>query len=156
MWYTCAACHNVWADGVSPKAARPPVERGSEPDLCQHVLVADDDTSTLSIVERVLSDYRVSTARDGGEALALLSTTERVDLLITDYLMPVMTGEELVGRARATRPDLPVLVITGHGHTLAKVEPVWWATEAHVEKPFGVKALVAAVEALIGPPRVTE
>jgi CheY-like chemotaxis protein len=151
MWYTCTACHHVWAAGIAPKAASPaPVERGS--DSRPHVLVVDDDMLMLSIVERTLSDYRVSTAHDGWEALALLSAPDAVDLLITDYMMPEMTGRELVSRARVARPDLRVLVVTGHGDTLAKAEPAWWAAEPHLEKPFHVDALRVAVENLIGPP----
>jgi CheY-like chemotaxis protein len=116
----------------------------------KHVVVVDDDNVTLELVERTLSTYRVSTARDGREALAILSTAEPVDLLLTDYMMPMMTGEELVHRARAYRPDLPVLIMTGHGTAVADIEPEWWATERHVAKPFRLDALRAAVASLIG------
>jgi CheY-like chemotaxis protein len=117
------------------------------------VLVVDDDPATLSLVERILADYRVSTARDGSEALAILCGARPVDLLITDFLMPVMTGSELVSQARAMRPDLSVLVITGHGQTLSTAEPGWWGVEAHVAKPFQRDVLLSAVERLIGPAR---
>jgi CheY-like chemotaxis protein len=118
----------------------------------KHVLVVDDDAFVVSLVERALEDYRISTARDGSEALARLGTTEWIDLLITDYLMPVMTGDELVGRARAIRPDLKVLVLTGHAQTIAGADPEWWASERHVDKPFRVDALRDAVSDLIGAP----
>jgi len=153
-WYTCTACHHVWAAGVPPQAApQEPLEPEVTSDPRQHVLVVDDDSSTLSIVERVLAKYRVSTARDGSEALAFLSTVGRVDLLITDYLMPEMTGHELASLARVARPEMCVLAISGHGHTLVEAEPAWWAAEAHLDKPFRMEALLAAVEKLIGPPR---
>lgn len=106
----------------------------------------------LSVVARTLADYRVSTARDATEAMAILSARERVDLLITDYLMPGMTGEELTHHARATRGGLKVLVITGHAHAVQQAEPEWWGAEAHLIKPFRVLALREAVSALIGPP----
>ena len=67
------------------------------------ILAVDDDPSTLSVMERMLADYVVSTARDATEALAILSAPDHVDLLITDYHMPGMTGEELTHHARATR-----------------------------------------------------
>jgi DNA-binding NtrC family response regulator len=120
----------------------------------KHVLVVDDDTSMLSVLERTLTlaDYRVSTARDATEAMAILSGRERIDLLITDYLMPGLTGQELTRHARATRLGLKVLVITGHAHTIERAEPDWWATEAHLNKPFSMLALHEAVAALIGPP----
>jgi hypothetical protein len=60
---------------------------------------------------------------------------EHVDLLITDYLMPGMTGEELTHRAR--------------GRTCGAE---WWAAEGHLTKPFGILALRQTVGSLIGPP----
>jgi CheY-like chemotaxis protein len=116
----------------------------------KHIVVVDDDTLTLNLVERTLSDYKVTTARDGGEALVILASAEPVHLLLTDYLMPVMTGEELVNRARAHRPGLPVLIMTGHSRAVAAADPVWWAAERHVTKPFRLEALREAVVALIG------
>ena len=110
-WFACPTCHHVWADGValpSPAAAAP--SRDLAGDARKHVVVVDDDMLTLSLVERMLSGYRVSTARDGREALVILSSRDPVHLLLTDYLMPVMTGEELVTRARLQRPNLPVLL----------------------------------------------
>ena len=92
------------------------------------------------------------TAGDTTEAMAILSAHGRVDLLITDYLMPGMTGEELTHHARATRDGLKVLVITGHAHAVQHAEPTWWDSEAHLIKPFRILALREAVDALIGPP----
>ena len=148
-WFTCKACQHVWAHGAAPEnaPAPAPAPSGSQ----KHVLVVDDDTSVLSIVERFLSDYRISTATDAAEALAILSAQNRIDLLITDYLMPVMTGEELAHHARQLRPSLKILVLTGHAHALERAEPAWWASEPHVIKPFPVATLRDAVSDLIGP-----
>lgn len=152
-WFSCATCHHVWAGGLAVKATPPePAAAPDKDDLRKHVFVADDDTLMLSIVERALFDYRVSTARDGHEALAALASDERVDLLITDYLMPGMTGNELVKRARVMRPDLVVLVITGHGQILADAESAWWEGEPHLNKPFLIAELRSSVERLIGGP----
>ena len=149
QWFTCKACQHVWADGAAPHTA--PVPAPTVSGSHKHVLVVDDDTSVLAIVERTLSDYRVSTARDAAEALAILSAQNRIDLLITDYLMPVMTGEELAHRARDLRPNLKILVLTGHAHALERAEPAWWASEPRVIKPFRFVTLRDAVNDLIGP-----
>jgi CheY-like chemotaxis protein len=148
-WYSCTACQHVWAAGSSIEAPPP---AGTTSTSLKHVLVVDDDTSMLSVVGRTLADYRVSTARDATEALAILSTRDRLDLLITDYLMPGMTGEELTHHARATRLGLKVLVMTGHAQAVEHAEPEWWGSEPHLIKPFRVLALREAVDALIGPP----
>jgi CheY-like chemotaxis protein len=148
-WYSCTACQHVWAAGSTANPPPAPANAGRSE---KHVLAVDDDTSMLSVVERTLADYRVSTARDATEAMAILSSRERVDLLITDYLMPGMTGEELTHHARARRLDLKVLVITGHASAVERAEPQWWGTEAHLAKPFHIVALRDAVGTLIGPP----
>ena len=142
------ACQHVWAAGptIEPMPVR------STSNSAKHVLVVDDDTSMLSVLERSLADYRVSTARDATEAMAILSAREPIDLLITDYLMPGMTGEELTHHARATRLGLKVLVITGHANAVERAEPEWWDAESHLIKPFRIVALREAVDALIGPP----
>ena len=118
----------------------------------KHVLAVDDDAAMLMVITRTLADYNVSTARDATEAMAILSARDPIDLLITDYLMPGMTGEELTHHARATRDGLKILVITGHAHAVEHAEPEWWGKEAHLAKPFRVLALREAVDALIGPP----
>lgn len=148
-WFACPACQHVWAAGVSMPAVH---ERARlfVGDRRKHIIVVDDDMLTLDLVERTLTGYRVTTARDAAEALAVLSTTEPVDLLLTDYLMPLMTGEELVHRARAQRPGIAVLIMTGHGRAVASVEPAWWAAERHLSKPFDLDALRDAVQSLIG------
>jgi len=148
-WYSCTACQHVWAAGLPIETPSP---AGTTSMSHKHVLVVDDDTSTLSVVGRTLADYRVSTARDATEAMAILSTRDRLDLLITDYLMPGMTGEELAHHARAARAGLKVLVITGHGQAVEHAEPEWWSSEPHLIKPFRMLALRDAVDALIGPP----
>jgi CheY-like chemotaxis protein len=148
-WYSCNACQHVWAAGSSIETPLPP---GDTSTSLKHILAVDDDTSMLAVVERTLADYRVSTARDATEAMAILSSRERVDLLITDYLMPGLTGQELTHHARATRFGLKVLVITGHAHAVERAEPDWWSTEPHLIKPFHILALREAVAALIGQP----
>jgi CheY-like chemotaxis protein len=148
-WYSCTACQHVWAAGSSIDAP-PPV--GLTSTSLKHIVAVDDDTSMLAVLARTLADYRVSTARDATEAMALLSARDRVDLLITDYLMPGLTGQELAHHARATRTGLKVLVITGHAHAVQRVEPEWWDSEAHLIKPFRILALREAVDGLIGPP----
>ena len=152
-WFACPACHHVWAVGASLSATARAAAAPSEAlaaDTRKHIVVVDDDTLMLSMMERMLSSYRVSTARDGSEALTILSGDDPVHLLVTDYLMPVMTGQELVEYARLRRPALPALIITGVGGAAAAADPIWWASQCHLKKPFRLDELRAAVESLIG------
>lgn len=101
------------------------------------------------MLTRALNTYDLAVARDGHEALAVAERQPTLDLVITDYLMPEMTGEELIARIREQRPNLKALVITGHGDVLDREAPAWWKSEPHLSKPFRIQALRDAVAALI-------
>jgi two-component system nitrogen regulation response regulator GlnG len=75
-----------------------------------------------------------------------------LDLLITDFMMPSMMGDELIGRLRALRPELKALILTGHSDLLDAENPPWWAREAHLAKPVQLQQVRAMVASLIGPP----
>jgi DNA-binding NtrC family response regulator len=77
---------------------------------------------------------------------------EQLDLVVTDYLMPSMTGEELIGRVRERHPSAKALIVTGHGDILDQEAPDWWTREAHLTKPFDATTLRQAIVNLIGPP----
>src|SRR5262245_19812492 len=102
------------------------------------------------MLTRALAAYEIALARDGVEALAVAKGHPALDLVITDYLMAEMTGDELIARIREVRPQLKALVITGHGELLDRESPDWWTAEPHLSKPFRIKALRDAVETLIG------
>jgi CheY-like chemotaxis protein len=116
--------------------------------LVKRILLVDDDTSVLQMLARALTSYELTVAHDGQEALAV-ANGRPLDLLITDYLMPEMTGDELIARMREQRPDLKALVITGHGDVLDRESPDWWREVAHLAKPFRIQALRDAVENLL-------
>ena len=115
-----------------------------------HILLVDDDRSILQLLGRALGEYHLTVARDGFEALAAAERLAHLDLLITDYFMPSMLGDELIARAREHQPGLPVLVVTGHGNVLDREVAPWWQGQAHLDKPFAVEALRERVTALIG------
>jgi DNA-binding NtrC family response regulator len=111
----------------------------------------EDDSSVLSAFMSALREFRLSVARDPHEALMLADNISRLDLVITDYLMPSMTGEELVARVRERHPSVKALIVTGHGDILDQEAPEWWTREAHLTKPFSATTLKNAIASLIGP-----
>ncbi len=83
------------------------------------VLVVDDEEPVRQYLARVMADegYQVVTAGSGLEALAVLEqSSTRIDLVITDVLMPGMTGPELAARVAALPSPPPVLFVSG-SHT---------------------------------------
>jgi CheY-like chemotaxis protein len=150
-WFTCTRCHYVWAAG--PIADPQLSVKKAHTSNVKIVLVVDDDPATLSLVGRMLSDYSVITARDGAEALAILAADGQIDLLITDYMMPAMRGDELARRSREMRPTMRVLIMTGHIRDLAAERAR--CTERYLAKPFTIAKLRDVVADLIETQRRT-
>lgn len=80
------------------------------------VLVVDDEDLVRASTAHMLGElgYSVMEARSGEEAIQLLEASQSIDLLVTDHLMPGMTGTDLAMHLRRIRPDVRVLVISGY------------------------------------------
>ena len=96
-------------------------------DRAKQILIADDDGGVLNVLVKGLAGYRVLAARDVSEAWTLGHRVP-LDLLITDYLMPDGTGEELILKLREAHPTLKVLILTGHERLLDDEGFGWWKT----------------------------
>jgi CheY-like chemotaxis protein len=94
-----------------------------------------------------MDDHIVTEAGDGREALGLF-TPGRFDLVITDYLMPVMKGDELAGNLKRLAPSEPILMITG---SAGELEGIQASVDALLKKPFGLEDLRQAVARLLSP-----
>jgi DNA-binding response OmpR family regulator len=109
------------------------------------VLVVDDDEAARRYMARVLEaeGYRVVLVQDADEALIMLKRyMPRVHLVVTDVLLPRMTGPELALRVALQSPPPPVLFVSG-GHNLGELPgPVLW-------KPFLPTELIAVASCLI-------
>jgi two-component system, cell cycle sensor histidine kinase and response regulator CckA len=115
------------------------------------VLVVDDEQSVRKFVERVLGEagYTTVAATDGPEAIEKAATLQPFDLLVTDLMMPQMTGDELARRLRVSQPALKVLYLTGFSDRLFKEKVTLWADEAFLDKPCSMKGLLQAVSLLM-------
>lgn len=115
------------------------------------VLVVDDEEPVRKFVDRVLSEagYQTATAVDGTDAVETVSKqTEPFDILVTDVMMPQMSGDELARRLRQSEPGLKVLYLTGFSDKLFKEKVTLWEDEAFLDKPCSVKGLLQAVSLL--------
>lgn len=108
------------------------------------ILVVDDDLLVRTFVCAVLEDdgYTVVKAAGGNQALeAARSYPGRIDLLLTDVMMPHMRGTELAPLLLARRPGIPVVYMSA---SLGELKP---APQPLLEKPFSVQELSQAVRA---------
>jgi len=107
------------------------------------ILVVDDDPLVLDNTAAMLEDlgHRVTTATSGQQALDRLADTDGIDLLVTDQLMPGMTGTQLVRRVATVRPRLRVMLVSGYSD-LAEVSKMGLVL---LPKPFDQRRLSAAL-----------
>jgi len=117
------------------------------------ILVVEDEPALLRVVTRILerNDYSVLAATNGTEALALAADHE-FDLLLTDAVMPGMSGFELAERVRQMRPQAFILFMSGYSPDLAGPGRALPVDTALVQKPFTQRALLEAVRAAIVTP----
>jgi FixJ family two-component response regulator len=110
------------------------------------IAVVDDDERILESLANLLesADYAVRRFASASAFLESQSLGE-IDCLITDIDMPVMDGFELLRAAHATRPELPIILITGHPEMLNRLPPIGPARYRLFKKPFGGEELLAAV-----------
>jgi len=115
------------------------------------VLVVDDDEAIRLCIGEVLggAGCRVVTASDGIEAVEILGASP-VDLLITDYNMPRMSGLELIRWCQAILPALPTVLISGHDLETVPVKGGRRATLRLLQKPFSEEHLLRVVGELSG------
>jgi DNA-binding NtrC family response regulator len=113
----------------------------------ESVLVVDDAPDTLEMLQRNLMSkgYHVYTAPGVAEAVRILESTT-VDLVITDYKMPEISGIDLVRHVRENYKYLGIIMITGYPSIQGAVEAVKTGAEAYLPKPFTKEELFAAVK----------
>jgi two-component system cell cycle sensor histidine kinase/response regulator CckA len=123
-------------------------ERSPQPP--RTVLVVDDEDGIRRFINRVLENagYATVVAANGPEAERIAAGIPSLDLIVTDVMMPEMSGCELARRLRLKNPDLKVLYVTGYSDRLFEEKVMMWENEAFVEKPCSVKALLEAVSLL--------
>ena len=113
----------------------------------QAILVVDDNQAVRELTVMLLEDagYNVSTAADGQDALQLLESGLRVELVISDVVMPKMSGRELAGRLRDIAPDLPVLFVSGYTEKGARTNGHIEESIEFLQKPYTATDLRKAV-----------
>jgi len=107
------------------------------PSRPRSILVVDDEELVVKFVERALREagYQTATAPDGPEALEAAAKLETFDMVVTDLMMPKMTGDELARRLRLLSPGVKVLYLTGFSGRLFDLGPDTCGDEAMLEKP---------------------
>jgi signal transduction histidine kinase/CheY-like chemotaxis protein len=137
IWLRCAEPVDADAGAAAPAQASSPVR-------ARILVVEDDDVVRTSVAESLQAlGHQVIQAADGAAALVQLER-ERPALMITDYLMPGMTGAELMRKARVVFPDMPMIIATGYADMRAIEEIL--GEDMLLRKPFQLADLAASVD----------
>jgi len=132
---------------------QPAIDRQTTPAVIGRVLIVEDQPEVAQLVQRLIepAGYSITVATDALMAVTKVAAGEHPDLLITDVVMPAMTGPELASALRTHHPELPVLYMSGY--TAASLGPQLNLDENSmlIEKPFTRSTLLGAIKALCGP-----
>ena len=137
--------------GEPPEEASPAAPVAAEP-RTETLLVVEDEPSVRQVVRRTLerSGHRVLLAGSGAEALEICERHQGpIDLLITDVVMPGMSGADLAARARAVRPGLRVLFMSGYTDDVISHHGVLNEGVHFINKPFSPGGLAARVREVL-------
>ena len=111
----------------------------------QTILVVDDEPAVLAAAARILRANGYATLEAGSYEQAItLAETYQLQLLLTDSVMPRMSGDALADRVTGLRPGLPVLYMTGYGQGASP--PGSSDRGARIQKPFTAQTLLQAVQ----------
>jgi CheY-like chemotaxis protein len=139
----------VWLPVTDSAPARPADERRDEPAAGRtlRILAVDDDPIVLLNTAAVLADigHEVIQAHSGPSALVQLAE-HPVDLLLTDYAMPGMTGAELVAQARQAHPEIKAIIVSGYAE-LPEGAPL---EVPRLAKPFNDADLATIIASVAG------
>ena len=117
------------------------------------VLVVEDEDALREVTRRILArnGYQVLTAASGHEALdTAVAHTGRIDMLLTDVVMPQMQGKEVAERIREHRPRIRVLFMSGYTQGILGAQGILEPGINLIEKPFTEAALLAKISEILG------
>jgi PAS domain S-box-containing protein len=124
-----------------------------QPGNGQVILLVEDEPALREVTRRMLADngYQVTAFADGYAALTALSTTiDRIDLLLTDVIMPKMQGRELAARVVALHPGAKVIYTSGYTQGLLSAQGVLEPGIHLIEKPFSEETLLTKLHEILG------
>ena len=119
----------------------------------RRILVVDDEPFVCDAVKMMLEfdGHVVETANSAQEALAILERAS-FDLVVTDYSMPVMRGDELAAIIKTRNPRMPVVMITAFAEMLQSAGKPLAGVDFMISKPFLLENLRAAIAKVVPAP----
>lgn len=124
--------------------------------MAWRVLVADDDPEICTLIKTILSKgpYDVTLCNDAESALVYIQQGKPVDILVSDFMLPGMSGIELITRVRtmASTSRIPIVMISGHNNYAMDARAKAAGANAFLNKPFSLRQLRTIVHTLLADP----
>ncbi len=122
-------------------------------DRAATVLIVEDEEAMREVTGRILrgAGYTVIATDSGAQAVELARRSARLDLLLTDVIMPTMLGKEVAERVRAVLPDIRVLYMSGYAQPVLASRGTLDEGVSLIEKPFSRAGLLDKVREVLGP-----
>jgi two-component system cell cycle sensor histidine kinase/response regulator CckA len=143
---------HVYLPALEDKGATAYSENSTLPTGSERVLFVDDEVMQSEMIMHMLSllGYKVQTMSSSLEALTWFEKDpSAVDLVITDMIMPQMSGDEMARRMLGLRPDLPMIMCTGYSDTFTEVEAKALGFRAYVLKPLMMDELARLIRRIL-------
>ena len=111
----------------------------------EHILLVEDQRELLGVTARILRNrgFQVSEASDGAQALAIAAATgDHIDLVLTDVVMPYMSGGQLAAELRKIQPGIKVCFMSGYAADELTHQDIQRAPDHFIAKPFSPQLLL--------------
>ncbi len=137
--------------GEKSAGSKTPAEEEEMKGGNETILIIEDDEAVRKMVTRILKrlGYTVLQAGSGQDALKLLEAQDRVDLVITDVVMPTMSGPDLVTKITEQNPGIPTLYMSGYPDEAIAHHGVIEEGITFLEKAFSPQTLTRLVRQLL-------
>lgn len=115
------------------------------------ILLVDDEPGVLTTLEETLArvGYRIIAKSDAESALSVIREGTRVDLVITDNLLPGMKGSEFVVVLKRLMPSVPLIMLTAYGSVESYIQSMTGGVFEYIHKPVQAKELRRIVKAAL-------
>lgn len=146
------ACFTLFFPMIDQK---PETQKGLQHEFVrgtERLLFVDDEESIVQVVEETLKlfGYRVEALSDPKDALALFKLNPGYfDVVVTDMTMPNMTGIELADALREIRPDIPIILCTGHSSLIDEDKARQFGISGYIEKPVSISNIAKLIRQII-------
>lgn len=114
-----------------------------------HILLVEDDLQTAAAIGHILAPVQITVDHvETGEAALQLGGTEAIDVIVADWMLPGITGIDLIARLRAAGVEKPILMLSALGRSEHRIEGLDRGADDYLAKPFEPAELIARLRAL--------